>query len=367
MTVPRLLYLVSHPIQYQAPLLRLVAQDTRWSLRVLFEKVDVVNGYHDPGFGTHVRWDVPLRDGYDSVALADTDLAGEIAAADVIWLHGWASRTMHQALAVAKRMNKPVLMRAENWDGAMPDGNGLWGWLKRLYLRRIFSRCSAFLAIGSANRAYYRRFGIDDNRIFTVPYAVDNAFFAAHADQADLAALRADLGLEAGQQVILYSGKFQSRKHPEQLVAAWKSLPLPRPVLLMVGDGEMRTELQAMAEPGMIFAGFRNQTQLPGLYRLADIFVLPSEREPWGLAVNEAMACGTAVVVSDQVGAAFDLVDQTCGAVFPAGNTLALADALRLVLSQATRCGEQARQRVDHWDFRADLDGLAQAVNHVLA
>lgn len=367
MTAPRLLYLVSHPIQYQAPLLRLAAQDPRWSLRVLFEKVDTVGGYHDPGFGTHVRWDVPLRDGYDSVALAETDLAAEIAAADVIWLHGWASRTMHRALALAQRMNKPVLMRAENWDGAMPDGKGVRGWLKRLYLRRIFSRCAAFLAIGSANRAYYRRFGIDDAHIFTVPYAVDNAFFATHAAQADLDALRADLGLEPGRAVILYCGKFQSRKHPEQLVAAWKSLAPPRPVLLMVGDGEMRAELEAMAEPGMIFAGFRNQTQLPALYRLADIFVLPSEREPWGLAVNEAMACGTAVVVSDQVGAAFDLVDATCGAVFPAGDTKALTQALRQVLDQAPQLGEHARQRVDLWDFRADLDGLAKAVNHVLA
>lgn len=366
MTVPHLLYLVSHPIQYQAPLLRMIAADGRWRLRVVFERMDTVAGYHDPGFGTQVHWDVPLCEGYDNVSLAETGLEAEIAAADVVWLHGWASRSMHRALGLARRLGKPVLMRAENWDGAMPDGPGLRGWVKRLYLRRIFSRCSAFLAIGSANRAYYRRFGIDDRHIFTVPYAVDNGFFSTLAEQAELDKLRDELGIQAGHQVVLYAGKFQARKHPEQVVMAWKSLPSPRPVLLMVGDGEMRPALQAMAEPGIIFAGFRNQTQLPGLYRLADAFVLPSEREPWGLAVNEAMACGTAVVVSDQVGAAFDLVDENVGSVFPANDVAALSDALQRVLVQSAQRGEAAYQRIGTWDFRADLDGLGKAVDHVL-
>ncbi|MBR9973698.1 glycosyltransferase family 4 protein [Magnetospirillum sulfuroxidans] len=360
---PRLLYLVSHPIQYQAPLLRLIAADSSLRLRVLFERVDTVDGYHDPGFRTHVRWDVPLRDGYDNVALAETDLTAEIAAADVIWLHGWASPIMRRTLRLAAHLGKPVLMRAENWDGAMPDGKGPHGWLKRLYLRWIFAHCRAFLAIGSANGAYYRRFGITDDRIFAVPYAVDNDFFAA---QADTASLRRELGIEPEQRVILYAGKFQRRKHPEQVVAAWKSLPLPRPPLLMVGDGEMRTELEAMAESGMIFAGFRNQTQLPAFYALADVFVLPSEHEPWGLAVNEAMACGTAVVVSDQVGAAFDLVDESTGAVFAAGDVAALTTSLVRVLEQSEIRGQAAAARIATWDFRADLAGVHQAVAHVL-
>ncbi|CDL00608.1 putative glycosyltransferase [Magnetospirillum gryphiswaldense MSR-1 v2] len=364
--IPRLLYLVSHPIQYQAPLLRLIAADSGLHLRVLFERVDTVAGYHDPGFGTHVRWDVPLRDGYDNIALAETDLAAEIAAADVIWLHGWASPVMRRTLRLAARLGKPVLMRAENWDGAMPDGIGPRGWLKRLYLRWIFARCRGFLAIGSANGAYYRRFGINDDRIITMPYAVDNAFFAAHAAQADTASLRHELGIEPEQQVILYAGKFQRRKHPEQVVAAWKSLRQPRPALLMVGDGEMRAELEAMAEPGMIFAGFRNQTQLPAFYALADVFVLPSEHEPWGLAVNEAMACGTAVVVSDQVGAAFDLVDDSTGAVFAAGDIAALTVGLAHVLDQSEIRGQAAASRIATWDFRADLAGLHKAVAHVL-
>lgn len=361
----RLLYLVSHPIQYQAPLLRKLHTEAGFSLRVLFERVDTTAGYLDPGFGTQVQWDVPLRDGFDNVALAETDLASEIATADVVWLHGWATATMRKALIIARKLGKPVLMRAENWTGAMPDGAGLRGWAKRMYLRWIFAHCRAFLAIGSANRAYYRRFGITDDRIFDVPYAVDNSYFGGRADASDRKNACNQLGIPADQPVILFSGKFQRRKHPDELLAAWLALPEPRPTLLMVGDGEMCSTLEATSPPEVKFTGFRNQSQLPELYALADVFVLPSTHEPWGLAVNEAMACGTAAIVSDQVGAAFDLVDESCGAVYPAGDIRALTAALVRVLADSSNRGEQAAAKVASWDFDADLRGLEQAVVYV--
>lgn len=361
----RLLYLVSHPIQYQAPLLCRIAAEPGIALRVLFERVDTEQGYFDQGFGTKVRWDVPLRDGYDSVALAETCLMREIEAADVVWLHGWASPMLLKALALARVKGRPVLMRGENQDQAMPDGTGFRGWVKRRYLGWIFKRCAAFLAVGRGNEEYYRSRSIHAGRIFSVPYAVDNAAFAAGAAQADLASLRREFGLPEGAKVVLFAGKFQRRKRPELMVAAWKRLPQPRPVLMMVGDGEMRAELEEAREPGMVFAGFRNQGELPAFYALADVFVLASESEPWGLAVNEAMACGTAVIVSDQVGAAVDLVDESCGAVVPTGDAEALAQALMRVLGSSKDLGAAASRRIAAWDFEADVAGLKQALAFV--
>ncbi|ARJ66581.1 hypothetical protein WV31_13335 [Magnetospirillum sp. ME-1] len=361
----RLLYLVSHPIQYQAPLLRRVAAEPGIDLRVLFERVDTTRDYFDEGFGRKIRWDVELRGGYASTSLAETSLATEIRAADVVWLHGWQSPMLLKALGLAKVYGRPVLMRGENQDQAMPDGSGLRRWLKRRYLGWIFRRCTAFLAIGGANRDYYRARGIGPERIFSMPYAVDNAAFAAQAAQADRSRLRRELGIPESTKVVLFAGKFQRRKRPDLLVDAWRRLDPPRPVLLMVGDGEMRAELEAGFEPGMIFTGFRNQGQLPGLYALADVFVLPSESEPWGLAVNEAMACGTAVVVSDQVAAGRDLVDEACGAVFPAGDGQALARALKGALDCSEALGRAASARVSQWDFEADVAGLNRALAFV--
>lgn len=364
----RLLYLVSHPIQYQAPLLRLVAADPEISLRVVFERVDTEQGYFDDGFGTRVRWDVPLREGYDSVALAETELGREICACDAVWMHGWGSKMLLRALTLARMAGKPVLMRGENWDGAMPDGRGPRGWIKRRFIAWIFARTAAFLAIGSANRDYYLRRGVAPDRIFPVPYAVDNGFFAERAAMTDVEreALRHRLGLPAGRKVVLFAGKFQPRKRPDLLLAAWSRLPEPRPALLFVGDGEMRAALEGQDASPVVFAGFRNQTELPTLYALADVFVLPSEREPWGLAVNEAMACGTAIVASDEVGAVRDLLTPDCGRVFPAGDCQGLTKALAEALADSDAMGIAAARQVAHWDFAADLAGLKQALAHVV-
>lgn len=366
----RLLYIVSHPIQYQAPLLRLIAVHPEISLRVLFER-DTSQGYYDVGFGREIRWDLPLQDGYDSCLVRETDLAREIAACDVVWLHGWQSRVMHRALAIARRLDRPVLMRGENTTCAMPDGHGLKGWLKRSYLARIFSRCAGFLAIGSDNRDYYLAHGVGQERIFLMPYAIDNESFVNAAAAQPKSAFCRKLNLPDDAPLILFAGKMIPRKHPELLLEAWERAKWPGavPHLVFAGDGDLRNalEIRAAGRRTIHFLGFRNQSELPGLYAASDVFVLASAREPWGLAVNEAMACGTAVIVSDQVGCARDLVDQSCGAVVPCGDADSLATALADVAGRATQAGIAARRRVSTWDFSTDISGLEQALGVISA
>ena len=364
MTV-RLVYFVSHPIQYQAPLLRRIAQETSIELTVVFASDYSDSRYLDSGFGVEIAWDVPLREGYHSVLLADIDPQVQLKQSDVIWVHGWQSWAQRQVLRQAGRFDRPVLMRGENWAGAMPDGAGPRGWLKRKYLASIFDKCTGFLAIGGANRSYYLDHQVPADRVFDMPYAVDNGFFADHAAAANQARCRAAFGIAEGTQVILYAGKLIPRKRPDLLLQAWTAADWSGqapPMLLFVGDGSMRPALEAASPAGVRFAGFRNQTELPGLYGMADIFVLPAEREPWGLAINEAMACGTAVVASDQCGAAFDLVDETTGRMVPAGSVDALADALPRVLADAGDRGMAAQQRIAGWSFEDDIVGLKLAL-----
>jgi glycosyltransferase involved in cell wall biosynthesis len=114
------------------------------------------------------------------------------------------------------------------------------------------------------------------------------------------------------------------------------------------------------------FLGFRNQQELPLLYAMADLLVLPSIREPWGLVVNEAMAAGCAILASDRVGAAKDLVrDGVNGAVFPAGSVPALAEALERLFADSNRLaemGRQSRAMIEHWSFNEDVAGLRAAL-----
>lgn len=358
----RLLYVVSHPIQYQAPLLRLIAAQPDIRLRVLFQRIP--DGALDPGFGVHVRWDVPLLEGYDHAVLDFASLDAELSRADAVWLHGWQGGAMKRVLLAARAKGVPVLMRGENWLGAMPEPPGWRGRAKRIYLRTLFALCDGFLAIGSRNAAYYTRLGVAPERVFSMPYAVDNGFFAERAIPAE----RAALGLPTDRPVVLYAGKLMRRKHPHTLLQAWRlAFPEPagRPILVFVGDGEMRAELEANAGTDVHFLGFRNQSELPGLYALADVFVLAGEAEAWGLAINEAMACGTAVIASTQCGATHDLIDDDVGAVVEPGDADALAKALRRVLPDAARLGAAAARRVADWDFDADIRGLRQALDHL--
>jgi glycosyltransferase involved in cell wall biosynthesis len=137
-----------------------------------------------------------------------------------------------------------------------------------------------------------------------------------------------------------------------------------------VGDGALRSHLEAEAKAtgwhSIHFLGFRNQSELPAIYELSDVFVLPSSFEPWGLAVNEVMNAGKAVVVSDQVGCASDLVlEGQNGRTFPVGEIEAFADAIRWALTHASSAGEASLKRIQTWSFSKDLSGLKASLANI--
>jgi len=373
----RILYLVSHPIQYQAPLLRRIAADPDLELLVLFEDMSTAASYVDPGFRQAVTWDIPLTDGYKHVTLSSVqDLQQHLTSADVLWVHGWDSRVKRNAIRLAARVGVPVLMRGENTDAAMPDGGWLRGPLKRAYLRSIFRCCSGFLCVGSDNRQYYLNHGVEPVRLFSMPYAVDNEFFRQRAEQARQARpkLQKELGLQPGRPVVLFAGKMQSRKHPEALLAAFRELDTVScgcPYLLFVGDGDQRARLQEQGRTmgdQVRFLGFRNQTELPALYDLADLFVLASAREPWGLAINEAMNGATAIIASTECGCAADLIDSNNGRVVVPGDTDALRHALSVMLVDRAglrRAGQNSAQRISTWGLAQSHEGLRTALTRL--
>ena len=325
----RLAYLVSHPIQYQAPLLRLLGAQSDMDLTVFFER-DVSRGYCDPGFGRTLQWDVPLLTGYRYEFLAQP---GQAAISlklgydfvrrlwkrefDVLWIHGYA-RWINWVAIIIARMRSVVILVRDEAHATSAQRSPAKTRLKRVFFRVLANFCDGFLAIGSLNREYYVQNGIDPRRIFLMPYCVDNEFFASRARSAagQREVLRTKLGLAPGRPVILYAAKFQARKRPGDLLSAFEILATRssrsnRPYLIFVGDGELRLELEKRAtamNDDVRFFGFRNQSELPTLFDLCDVFVLPSILEPWGLAVNEAMSVGRAIVVSDQVGCGPDLV-----------------------------------------------------------
>ena len=395
----RLAYLVSHPIQYQAPLLRRIAQEQDIDLTVLFGSDFSVRGYKDEGFGVGVKWDVPLLDGYKHVflpKLRDTQtvsvasplnygIVGELQgrggepAFDALWVHGYATVNAMHGMIAAKALGIPVLLRAESW---LRDRgrSGLKLGLKRVFFAALGKLVDGVLPIGTLNAEYWWHYFGDDVPQYLMPYAVDNRYFAERAQEAraQRAALQVELGLDPSRPVILFCSKLQERKHCDQLIAAYARLERtesgePLPYLVIVGDGEERAALERQAAAtgvGSIrFCGFRNQSELPRFFDLAAVFVLPSRHEPWGLIVNEVMNARRTAIVSDDVGCAPDLiVDGVNGCIYPVGDVDALVNALRRVLDTpgvAEAMGERAFERIESWSFEQDIQGLRAALARV--
>ncbi len=389
----RVAYLVSHPIQYQAPLLRFIAAQPSIDLTVFFLSDLSVRGYYDEGFRAHVQWDVPLLGGYKHVFLPCLGRSDPITfwrpfvygisrylrrdRFDALWLQGYANQAALRALAIAKFIGMKVLLYGDSY---------LWNYrlsrtklrIKNCILPKLLSAMNGFLATSTANRDFYLHYGVPAEKIFLMPYAVDNSFFQAKVAEAgtERPALRRELGLEENRPVILFASKFQPRKCARDLLEAYIRLSPdgvrePEPCLLFVGEGEERPLLEARANElgwsSVKFLGFVNQTVLPRYYDLCDVFVLPSEWEPFGLVVNEAMNAGKAIIVSDRVGAGPDLVkDGDNGFIFPVGNVTALADRLRFLCTQpavAAAMGQRSRERIATWGFEADFQGLTQALS----
>jgi glycosyltransferase involved in cell wall biosynthesis len=244
-------------------------------------------------------------------------------------------------------------------------------WIKRAVLRRVYSWPNGFLVVGSANRAYYSAFGIAPDRLYACPHSIDVGRFAEPAAALDeeAARWRENLGISPAQITVLFAGKFERKKRPVHLMRAVQRLGRSDVVLVLVGGGELQREIDgiATADPERFrVLPFQNQSRMPLVYRLGDLFVLPSaDGETWGLAVNEAMACGRPVLVSDRVGCAADVVDPACGRVFPAHDPGALENALVELLANRDTLrlmGHAARARAGSFDITATESALVAAV-----
>lgn len=380
----RVAYLVSHPIQYQAPLLRRISEEPDISLKVFFQSAASIGVHYDPGFGTSFDWDVPLVEGYDHVFLSGPDGSRgalrrylQERACDALWIHGYAKREHLAAISTARANGVKVLIRGESHLHLEKGFLGRLG--RRALLPRLFARVDAALAIGTWNREFYEAYGMDRSRIHLMPYAVDNSFFARAAREAQgrREAFRRELGLEMGRPVVLLAGKFEPRKRVPDVIEAFARLsredgPKPSPYLLVVGDGPEREEVDrkvaTLGLDSVRVLGFRNQTELPAFYDLCDVFVLASENEPWGLAINEAMACRRAVIVGSEAGCRPDLVeDGRNGYSVPARRPDVLADRIARTLAshRSVEMGRASAEIISAWDFEADVAGLRSALSAV--
>jgi glycosyltransferase involved in cell wall biosynthesis len=387
----RVAFVNTHPIQYFAPLYAHLTRYSDLDVTALYLSDFSLRGGHDRGFDRSVTWDIGLLDGYTAEFVGAASrrriggffsmIAPELWRAirkgrfDALVINGHNLAAHHVALAAGRFAGTPTFSRCETH---LRLKRSAWRQAVRTPLIRAWYKAfDGFLAIGSANARYYSTMGVPEHRIFLMPYAVDNDRFMTRAKQSDRAATRARLGLRSDYPAILFAGKFERRKHPDDLLIAYEKLRQQgvSAQLLMVGSGALEHELRDIVRdrniPNVTFPGFINQTDLPSVYAASEVFVLPSENEPWGLVVNEAMCAGLPIVLSEEIGCAEDLVTPGLnGATFRARDVGALVKVLEPILldrDYRAKCSSASIKRIKSWGYRECGHALRAAIQNAKA
>lgn len=386
----QLAIVTSHPIQYYAPWFRHLSAAKEFDLKVFYlwdfgavERIDV-------GFQQKIRWDIPLLEGYEYEfvpnvsadpgthhfwGLNNPDLSHRVKSyqPDAVLLLNYNYASIYRFLWEWRDNSLPLLFRGDSHR--LSARQGIKEFLRRQFISAIYRQFAAILYVGKANYEYFTYHGVAKDKLFFTPHTVDNERFLARSTEAIAGARtwRQELGIPESDAVILFAGKFEAKKRPTDLIAAFLSAQLQDVSLLFVGSGSLESEMRSLAAGSkkIYFAPFQNQSLMPRTYAAADVFVLPSygTGETWGLAVNEAMCLSRPIIASNLVGCASDLVEpQGNGLIFPAGDVLALTASLIEAFRDRERLkawGKRSHEIIQNYSYNNMTQGLNSALNYL--
>ena len=389
----RLAIVSSHPVQYYAPWFQFLASTGRVDLKVFYLWDHGVRAGYDPGFGKSIKWDVPLLDGYPFefvpnissrpgtdhfFGLRNPTLANRVTdfGPDAALLIGYNHPSFLRMIFAQWPLSSPIPLIFRGDSHRLVASRAGWrDQMKRALITAVYKRFAACLYVGTANREYFRWYGVPDERLYFSPHAIHTERFTAGADatQHEAVAWRMSLGVPPDHLLVMFAGKFEEKKRPTDLLEAFVRLGRAHASLLFVGAGHLEGELRQRAHnvANVHFAPFQNQSQMPRTYLAADLFVLPSygPGETWGLAINEALSLARPVITSDHVGCTADLVSPgRNGLVFRAGDVADLTHKLREALSDGERLlrwGEEGRRIVERYKYEQASEGLFAAMEAV--
>jgi len=385
----RTLLVITHPVQYIAPTLRLLAHRQEIDLVVAYCSLVGSESTLDPDFRVKVAWDVPVLEGYSWLHVPNISpepgLAGFFGLVNpglwktirtgrfdvVINLTSYIYASFWITVAATKVQDLPLLLGIDATQIAPLDGKKWKLGIKKFLWPRLYGLADVMVVPSSGGVYLLRSLGIPAERIVQTAHSVDNAWWAHQASRVNRSFVRANWRIPESAPVVLFCGKLQPWKRPQDALRAFAKCSLEGSYLVFAGDGPLRTDLEAEARAlgvadAVRFLGFVNQSNLPAVYRSSDVLVLPSEYEAFGLVVNEAMLCGCPVIVSDRVGARFDLVrDGTTGFIFPVNNVEALTALLYEALTTRDRLNQMAnaaREQIKGWSPEKNVEGLIEAI-----
>lgn len=377
----KLAIITSHPIQYNAPLFRLLSERKNIQLKVFYTWGQTKNGsVYDPDFKKEFTWDIPLLNGYDMEfvenvstkpgadrynGIQNKDLIERINNynPDSLLVYGWSFKS-HLQLLRYFHGKKRILFRGDST--LLDEQQPIKKFIRRVVLKWVYRHIDGAFYTGTANRNYFLKHGLKEEQLYYAPNTVDNRRFSENSRYYEEAAKqwRSQLGIQEHELVFLFAGKFESKKNPHQLIDSFKQIRNSSVRLIMTGSGVLEQQLkdQAAEDERILFLQFQNQQKMPVVYRLGDVFVLPSKGpgETWGLSVNEAMACGKPILVSDKCGCHEDLVKGN-GVVFTTDDAGSLTHALSYFInhkSELNNMGMLSLQLIQQFSIEKVADAF---------
>jgi glycosyltransferase involved in cell wall biosynthesis len=367
MDKPRVIWLLTHRIQYFVNLLEELHQRGKVDVKAIYAH-ETAN-FQDKGFGRKISWDNRAETTFADEVLSDSarrphgpllnsrsrylDRAIAKFSPDVVHLNGYTNAIQLQGWWWAMRHRVPYLIRC--------DGDNIGkkkGWksaVRRQLVRPITGNAAKVMYQGQQNREFWESNGAKDNQLVWVPCVSDSQVFRITAFENETARqqFRISYGASADDTVFIMSGKLEPRKRPAdaiQAIARLRHLPIK---LWFLGSGILLDELKTLSQhlgvaDKVVWLGFQNQSQIPAILQAADVLLHASQMDPWPYAILDGAISGTALLLSDRTGSYPDwMAPPSAGRVFECGNISQLAQAMEAMTTHPEQI-QAYRQAAKH-------------------
>jgi len=386
-------FIQSHPIQYYSPLYDCLEKDSSVEFKMYYCSDYGLSKdgkrYH-PEFGELPNWNVDLVEGHNHEVLRNRSLKKGIFNGffglmnfsiyrklkkdrpDVLVIVGWHYFTFIWAVICCKLLHIKVYVRGDN----SIDGDMQLSKLKRAikhfaYGKLLFPLYTKITYVGVKNKLFYESYGVKDTKLIHMPHAVDNKRFRDYfnLNQQYVGEVRRFLEIP-NKFSVLFIGRLHEEKRILDLIEAIASLG-DNVHLTIVGDGKIYDDVEKACniynKDSFKLVGFKNQGELLNYYLTADLFVLPSQLETWGLVVNEAMNFNLPIIVSDTVGCGLDLCRDQNGFIFKRGDVKSLTSRIDYLSKNpniAKQMGVESGELIKDYSYQAIIENLIESLKH---